>query len=122
MPLARNLTAEESDKIRVQLEEWGEKYRIQGGVISIPNERKDIVTMMLAGEGALPSRGLVDFRIFDKVSLGITDFERRVNFKRAMEGTLSRIIESLEKIERADVMLAIPEPSLFLEEKEETTG
>jgi flagellar M-ring protein FliF len=122
VPLARDMTAAEANKIRVKLEELGERYQIRGGTLLVPSKRKDVITMMLAGEGLLPSRGLVDFRIFDRTSLGITDFERKINFKRATEGTLSRIIESLDKVERAEVMLAVPEPSLFIETQQDTTA
>ena len=122
VPLARGMTAADANKMRVKLEELGERHRVEGGTLLVPSRRKDIITMMLAGEGLLPSRGLVDFSIFDKVSLGVTDFERKINFKRATEGTLSRIIESLNKIERAEVMLAVPEPSLFIDTQQDTTA
>src|SRR5437867_6079388 len=60
--------------------------------------------------------GGVGFEIFDKQSLGVTDFLQRLNYQRALQGELGRTIGQLGGVEAARVHLALPERSLFVAE------
>ncbi len=64
----------------------------------------------------------VGFEIFDKQEFGATDEEQRIKFKRALEGELSRTIESLTPISKANVHIAFGKDSLFVKEKEPPTA
>ena len=64
----------------------------------------------------------VGFEIFDKQEFGATDEEQRIKFKRALEGELSRTIESLTPISKASVHIAFGKESLFVKEKEPPTA
>jgi flagellar M-ring protein FliF len=72
--------------------------------------------MNLASEG-LPSPKNIGYALFDKSSIGMTDFLQKVNFKRALEGELSRTISGLEEVSSARVHLVIPEDKLFEEDQ-----
>src|SRR5688572_22720439 len=70
----------------------------------------------------LPQTGGQGYEIFDKLNLGMTDFVQNLNYRRALEGELSRTIESLQEVERARVHVTIPKPTLFTDKKEEATA
>lgn len=62
----------------------------------------------------LPTGGVVGQEIFNTTSLMTTQFERDENFKRAMEGELTRAIMSMDKVQSARVLLAMGVQSLFV--------
>ncbi len=64
----------------------------------------------------------VGWEIFEKSSLGTTNFENKVKYLRALEGELSRSLESLSGVLRASVKIAIPKDTIFTERKTDTTA
>ncbi|HFU75636.1 MAG TPA: flagellar M-ring protein FliF, partial [Arcobacter sp.] len=57
------------------------------------------------------------WEIFDKSSLGTTNFENNVKLLRATEGELARSLESLNGIISASVKIARPKESVFTQKK-----
>ncbi len=57
------------------------------------------------------------WEIFDKSSLGTTNFENKVKYKRALEGELGRALESLTGILSAKVKIGQPKDSIFIQRK-----
>jgi len=92
-------------------------YRInnEGDVIEVPRSSLHEARMALAARG-LPQGGAIGFEIFDKQTLGMTDFVQRLGFQRGLQGELARTIGSLSSVEAARVHLALPERSLFVSE------
>lgn len=77
---------------------------------------KDVVyeqRIALSSNG-IPKDSKVGYEIFDEQSLTMTEFEQQIRFVRAIEGELSRTIQSLQPIEKASVHIAIPKESLFV--------
>jgi len=62
------------------------------------------------------------WEIFDKSSLGTTNFENKVKYLRALEGELGRSLESLSGILNASVKVALPKESVFTQRKVEPTA
>jgi len=62
------------------------------------------------------------WEIFDKSSLGTTNFENKVKYLRALEGELGRSLESISGILSANVKIAIPKESVFTQRKTDPTG
>src|SRR5258705_6080605 len=93
-------------------------YRVgdTGGNIEVAAGRLYEPRMALAGRG-VPQGGGVGFEIFDKQTLGMTDFVQRLNYQRALQGELARSIAELDTVEAARVHLAMPERSLFVAEE-----
>ncbi len=93
-------------------------YRVSdaGGNIEVASGRLYETRMALAGRG-IPQGGGVGFEIFDKQTLGMTDFVQRLNYQRALQGELARSIAELDTVESARVHLAMPERSLFVSEE-----
>jgi flagellar M-ring protein FliF len=83
-----------------------------GTTILVPKKAVHHLRVDLAGKG-VPSSGTVGFEIFDGKQYGLTEFLQNVNFKRALEGELTKTIESLQGIQSARVHLVLPKPSIF---------
>lgn len=83
-----------------------------GTTIKVPSNRVHELRVDLAGKG-IPSSGTVGWGIFDGKQYGMTEFVQNVNFKRALEGELTRTIESIAGIRSARVHLVLPKPSIF---------
>lgn len=87
-----------------------------GGAIMIPAQNVHETRLRLAQLG-LPKGGAVGFELLDQEKFGISQFSEQINYQRALEGELSRTIETLGPVQNARVHLAIPKPSLFVREQ-----
>src|SRR5574337_417766 len=98
-------------------------YRIvDGGTrILVPSGVVHETRLHLATRG-LPQGGGVGFEIFDRTTLGTTDFVQRLNYQRALQGELARTIGQLKEVTAARVHLALPQPSVFTEQEKPATA
>ncbi|AFI05440.1 flagellar basal-body MS-ring/collar protein FliF [Helicobacter cetorum] len=81
--------------------------------ILIPKDKIYEERITLASQG-IPKTSKVGFEIFDTKDFGATDFDQNIKLIRAIEGELSRTIESLNPILKANVHIAIPKESVFV--------
>ncbi|MEE3704831.1 flagellar basal-body MS-ring/collar protein FliF [Campylobacter sp. CX2-8023-23] len=112
--LFRNIDPATSAQIINELETQGIAYKLANeGTILVPTN--DVYRQRIA----IASLGIMDnkkgFEIYDTQDFGATENEQRVKFQRAIQGELSKTIESLEPIERASVYIAFPKDSVFTE-------
>ncbi len=123
VPLFSNLPAIEAGKIENWLQEEDIPYVLDqgGGQIKIPREHLYHARIQLAQEG-LPGQRATGYEIFDQTNLGMSEFVQKLNYRRALEGELSRTVEELEEVERARIHIVIPEPALFREKEKPTTA
>jgi len=116
---------DEDDSANIVMELGAEKipYKAEqnGMVILIPSDEIPEARLNLAGKG-LPRASGVGYEIFDKVNIGVTDFVQKINYRRALEGELSRSIETVRNVEKARVHIVIPEERLFTEDQKEPTA
>src|SRR5574337_1072576 len=98
-------------------------YRVvDGGTrILVPSGVVHETRLHLATRG-LPQGGGVGFEIFDRTTLGTTDFVQRLNYQRALQGELARTIGQLKEVTAARVHLALPQPSVFTEQEKPATA
>ncbi len=122
--LATPSSASEASAITKELETLGVTYRLadEGGTIEVPAGQVDQARIDLSSSGVLGGGATVGLDIFDKSSLGATDFTNRVNLNRAQQGELSRTIGMLDPIESARVTLAMPQERLFTDDQQPTTA
>jgi flagellar M-ring protein FliF len=116
VPLFASLSAEDAGTLMAHLKATKTPYRIggTGDQILVPADRVNEVRLRVATQG-LPLGGGVGFEMFDKPSLGISDFAQRLNHQRALQAELARTIGQLRGVTRARVHLVLPQPSLFTE-------
>ncbi len=122
-PLFSDVTSEEAGKIVNSLQDKGVPYKITdgGGTIEVPESQVHQARMELAAEG-LPTQGVVGFEIFDESQFGVTDFERKVNYYRAVGGELSRSIKVMRGVDYAKVQITAPKDSIYLDEKRSSSA
>lgn len=92
-----------------------------GGTIMVPESMVARLRIDLAGKGVV-ANGPIGFEIFDGKQYGLTEFLQNVNFKRALEGELTKSILSLQGIQQARVHLVLPQPSIFKKEDNGATA
>jgi flagellar M-ring protein FliF len=117
-PLFTNMGAEDAGAVVAKLKESGVEYRVDesGGAVMVRSAKVAETRLALASAG-LPKTGRIGFELFDKTSLGTTDFVEQVNYRRALEGELERSIKSVAEVEHARVHLTFPKDSVFLESR-----
>jgi len=115
--LFANLSEEDAGAIIQKLGEQHIPYTTTAGGIMVPADKVYELRIQLASQG-LPQGGGVGFEVFDKTSLTMTDFVQKLNYRRALQGELSRTIRSLMEVEQCRVHLAVPEKSLFVQKEE----
>ncbi|MFV0265126.1 MAG: flagellar basal-body MS-ring/collar protein FliF [Kluyvera sp.] len=121
--LYSNISDQDGGAIVSQLSQLNIPYRFneRGGAIMVPADKVHEARLQLAQQG-LPKRGAVGFELLDQEKFGISQFSEQVNYQRALEGELSRTIESLGPVQTARVHLAVPKPSLFIREQKQPTA
>ncbi|WP_457592198.1 flagellar basal-body MS-ring/collar protein FliF [Hydrogenimonas sp.] len=109
-----HLSSKDAALVIQELEKEGVSYKIpRDGLIEVPREMVYKVRINVASQG-IPKESHVGFELFDSQQFGSTDFDQKVKFLRALEGELSRTIQSLQPIKSASVHLALPKESVFV--------
>jgi flagellar M-ring protein FliF len=123
MVLYSNLDQENAGEVVAKIKEANIKYRLtkDGSTIEVPAKDVYDLRLQLAKDG-LPHKTETGYELFDKNKLGMSDFMQKISYRRAIEGELMRTIQSMHEIEQARVHIVIPEPTLFEEDKKETTA
>ncbi|MFV0563121.1 flagellar basal-body MS-ring/collar protein FliF [Malaciobacter mytili] len=123
--IASNLTKNQVMLASSELEASGVPFSVIGSgndlTLRTSKEFINIAKIKLVTSEAATSKH-VGWEIFEKSSLGTTNFENKVKYLRALEGELSRSLESLSGVLRASVKIAIPKDTIFTERKSEPTA
>ncbi|WP_261640362.1 flagellar basal-body MS-ring/collar protein FliF [Erwinia mallotivora] len=121
--LYNNLSDEDGGAIITQLTQMNIPYQFddKSGAITVPAEKVYELRLPLAQQG-LPKGGAVGFELLDQEKFGISQFSEQVNYQRALEGELSRTIETLGPVKNVRVHLAMPKPTLFVREQKSPTA
>ncbi|MGD8770469.1 MAG: flagellar basal-body MS-ring/collar protein FliF, partial [Desulfobacterales bacterium] len=117
--LFSNLSQRDASAIAAKLKERSIPYKVEanGSMIMVPEEKVYELRLSLAGDG-LPNGGNVGFEIFDHTDFKTTKFVQELNYRRALQGELSRTINRFREVNGSRVFIAIPEESIFIEDRE----
>ena len=123
--IASNLTKSQVMLASDELEAAGIQFAVVGSgnslTLKTSKEIINIAKIKLVTSEAATSKH-VGWELFEKSSLGTTNFENKVKYLRALEGELSRSLESLNGVLRASVKIAIPKDTIFTEKRTDTTA
>ncbi len=123
--LVSNLSDENAGYIIQKLESLNIPYKAgKNGTIYIPSSVNVYdVRMKLATLGVLgPAAGVKGYSLLQNGSLssmGMTSFDRQVNFQIALAGELERSIDMLNAVEYSRVFLALPKYTYYVPGEEE---
>lgn len=124
VPLYTNLSPNEVAQIKEELDSQNVPYEITGGgtSIQVPEEHSERLLVELAGK-KIPSSGNIDYSFFsENASWGVTDNEFNMMRLDAMQTELANLIKSIDGIEDAEVMITLPERSVFVSEQGEAAS
>lgn len=116
--LYNNLSLQEVDQIKTELEAKGVPYQLDAGgtAIKVPEEQADALVVELAGQG-IPHSGSIDYSFFsENSSWGVTDNEFNMMKLDAMQTELATLITGIEGINDAQVMITLPKETVFVNE------
>jgi flagellar M-ring protein FliF len=117
-PLYSSMAPEDAAAVLAKVRESGSEFRLSenGSLVLVPSGRVAELRLQLAAAG-LPKSGRIGFELFDKTTIGMSDFTEQVNYHRALEGELERSVMSLAEVEQARVHITFPKDSLFLDSR-----
>ena len=121
--LFSNLGDKDAGAIVAQLSQMNVPYRYTegGGAILVPSNQVHDTRLRLATQG-LPKGSVAGFEVMDNSKFGITQFQERVNYQRALEGELTRSIQGLSAVQDARVHLALPNQNGFFREQQKPSA
>ena len=123
-PLYSNLSGKDASAVIEELDAQGVKYEITGGGGTIMVPRADVYStrIALSGKGLPSSSDSGGYSLLDNQGLSTSESQEQTNFKRAMEGELSKTIEAIDGVNTAVVHLAIPKKRVFSDEQDPATA
>ncbi|VAX17768.1 Flagellar M-ring protein FliF [hydrothermal vent metagenome] len=121
--LFAGLSMDDSTAITQRLKENQIPYKLaqDGAAVLIPSRRVLETRLEMATSG-LPSGGVVGYEIFDQSTFGMTEFVQKLNYRRALQGELTRTINQFREIQSSRVHIAVPEKRIFTSDKSEPTA
>lgn len=118
VPLYSNMTVQETGEIKANLDNRGIQNEVSsdGTTILVPETNVDNLKVELAAEG-IPQSGRIDYGTFgDNMGFGTTDSEFQLLERAALQSTLEDLIRNVDGITNAQVMITLPEESVWLQE------
>lgn len=118
-PLVTNVDEKDAAEIVSSLKEMGIQYEVTdaGKTISVAKNQVESVRLDLLAKG-IKSQLPVGFELFNNSDIGLTDFSQKINFQRALEGEITRTIQSIPSIDQVRVHLTLPDNNSLLSHHE----
>ncbi|WP_017760274.1 flagellar basal-body MS-ring/collar protein FliF [Pseudacidovorax intermedius] len=112
--LFSDLKPQDAQAMTAELERLKIPYRLgdSGSAILVDKATVHATRIKLMGK-ELPLHGAVGLELFNNTDFGMTEFAQKINYQRALQGELTRTIQSLSEVREVRVLLALPEQGLF---------
>ncbi|MBB6449301.1 flagellar M-ring protein FliF [Geomicrobium halophilum] len=123
-PLYNDLSVEETGSIKENLDNRGVPSEVTDGgtTILVPQESVDQLKVELAAEG-IPRSGSIGYEDFqDQLGFGMTDNEFSLMEKATLETELSNLMETMDGVSQADVMITLPEETVWVSDDQEESN
>lgn len=107
--LVSGIEASQTAKMTSTLSAQGISYELQnnGTAIGVPSNEASKARVALAGANLLGG-SQEGFRLFEKQSIGESNFQQQVTYQRALQGQLAETIDSVQGVSGAQVELVLP--------------
>ena len=111
------LSQEDASKVVEYLANQKVLYKIDdnGQTIKVPYEKVYELRLALAGKG-IPSSGVIGYEIFDKTTMGMSEFMQKLNYKRSSKVNLQELFNN-RKVVGARVHIVIPQKQSLRKKK-----
>ncbi|NMA68935.1 MAG: flagellar M-ring protein FliF, partial [Desulfitobacterium sp.] len=120
----KNLSDAEAGEITAELKAMKVNYKLEnnGRNILVPEKEAAEIRLALANEGLPQGSKFSWSESLDKMRVGETESDRRLRYILGLQTEIENALTTLSGVEYADVQLAMPEPTLFAEQQEDTTA
>jgi flagellar M-ring protein FliF len=107
--VASGINPSQTEKMTSTLSAHGINYQLQnnGTALAVQSNQTSEARVALAGAGLLGT-SQPDFKLFEKTSLGESNFQQQVTYQRALQGQLEETIDSVQGVSGAQVTLVLP--------------
>lgn len=121
--LYSGLSQEDAGKVVEHLNSQKVLFKLDdnGQTIKVQREKVAELRLTIAGKGLINS-GVVGYEVFDKTTMGMSEFMQNFNLKRALEGEIARTIQLQEGVLFANVKIVMPKRTIFREEENQPTA
>lgn len=123
-PLTGVTTAQQASSVAGLLDSNGLPHKVdnRSGMILVPQDRYHEARMILAGANQLDGQQM-GYELLDaEQGFGVSQFMELARHRRSVEGELARSISSLDGVESARVLLAVPKSTTFLKDRRKPTA
>lgn len=123
-PLFSGLSGTDASAVVDELSAAGITYELAdgGSTVLVPAGVVYEQRVRMAAAG-LPADAEGDgYSLLDKMPMTASEFQQETTYRRALEGELSRTVGAIDGVEAASVRLAIPEETVFVDEKADPTA
>src|SRR5271166_474701 len=110
--LVANLNPADRTALALRLRRNDIKFTLAADSISVGSRDAAAARALLQSSPGF-SGGSEDFSLFDRSTMGQSDFDEQVNYQRSLQGELERTIMDIHGIDSARVMLAMGRPTPF---------
>jgi flagellar M-ring protein FliF len=122
-PLFTGLAATDASGVVNQLTADGVPYQLTDGGSTILVPQSQVYQERLkAASAGLPADNTGGYSLLDTMGVTSSEFQQNVTYKRAIEGELAKTIGALDGVKRASVQLAIPQATVFSDQKQDPTA
>src|SRR5215204_4670991 len=122
-PLFSNLASTDASAIVEELNAEGVTYELADGGTTIMVAKDSVYDLRLAMSGkGLPAGSDTGYALLDEQGITTSEFQQQVTYQRALEGELSKTLESLDGVRQAVVHVALPEDEVFVTDQKEPTA
>src|SRR3712207_4063223 len=122
-PLFSNLASPDASAIVEELNAEGVSYELTDGGTTIMVAKDSVYDLRLSMSGkGLPAGSDTGYALLDEQGITTSEFQQQVTYQRALEGELSKTLESLDGVRQAVVHVALPEDEVFVTEQQEPTA
>jgi flagellar M-ring protein FliF len=122
-PLFSNLASSDASAIVDELNAGGVTYELTDGgqTIMVDKDKVYDLRLQMSGKG-LPAGQDTGYALLDEQGITTSEFQQQVSYQRALEGELSKTLESLAGVRSAVVHVALPKDEVFVTEQAEPTA
>jgi flagellar M-ring protein FliF len=122
-PLFSNLASTDASAIVDELNAAGVSYELTDGgqTIMVAKDAVYDLRLQMSGKG-LPAGQDTGYALLDEQGITTSEFQQQVTYQRALEGELSKTLESLAGVRSAVVHVALPKDEVFVTEQAKPTA
>ncbi|EDS76724.1 flagellar M-ring protein FliF [Clostridium botulinum C str. Eklund] len=114
--LYKDMDPNDAQTVMNKLNEKKVEYKVESSSIKVPEDKVSELRLELAPQLKSGSKG---YEILENAdSFGMTDKERELNYKIALEGELAKNIKSLPEVKDSKVLLVMPQEGNFFKQAE----